>query len=116
MGLMRSAMKDLKKSLGAGALQPLVNLLSQARELMATRLLGKDIWTKAQESLHLLEEKFYADLLTLAREEGLIPAECEIDRGRGAVPFVCATSHYLWQLVQWVDMLDWDYEVGIFMV
>jgi len=129
--LMRSAMKDLKKSLGAGALQPLVNLLSQARELMAgteeegkmkelvdgmaTRLLGKDIWTKAQESLHLLEEKFYADLLTLAREEGLIPAECEIDRGRGAVPFVCATSHYLWQLVQWVDMLDWDYEVGIFM-
>ena len=129
--LMKTAMKDLKKSLEAGALQPLVNLLSQARELMAgteeegkmkelvdgmaTRLLGKDIWIKGQESLHLLEENFYADLLRLAREEGLIPAECEVDRGRGAVPFVCATSHYLWQLLEWVEMLNWDYEVGIFM-
>ena len=70
--LMRAAMKDLKKSLEAGAIQPLANLLSQARELMtgteeegkmkelmdamATRLLGKDIWGEAQESLHDLEE------------------------------------------------------------
>ena len=79
--LMRTAMKDLKRSLEAGAVQPLVNLLSQARELMtgteeegkmkelvdamATRLLGKDIWRKAQESLHALEEKFYTELVTL---------------------------------------------------
>ena len=86
--LMRAAMKDLKKSLEAGAIQPLVNLLSQARELMtgteeegkmkelmdamATRLLGKDIWREAQESLHALEEKFYAKLVTLARGQGKI--------------------------------------------
>ena len=79
--LMRTAMKDLKRSLEAGAIQPLVNLLSQARELMtkteeegkmnelvdamATRLLGKDIWREAQESLHALEEKFYTELVTL---------------------------------------------------
>ena len=126
--LLKTAMKDLKKSLEAGAMEPLVGLLSQARELMtgtgeglelvdgmATKLLGKDIWTKAQQSLHLLEEKFYADLLTLARREGLIPVECEVDRGRGAVPFVCATSHLLWHFQEWVEMLDWDHEVGIFM-
>ena len=44
-----------------------------------------------------------------------IPSECEIDRGRGAVPFVCATSHILWYFHEWVYMLDWDYEVGIFL-
>jgi len=129
--LARTALKDLKKSLEAGAIRPLVSLLSQARELMngmeeeekvkelvdgmAERLLGQDIWTKAQESLHVLEENFYADLLSLARGQELIPSQCEIDRGRGAIPFVCATSHYLWHFLDWVHMLNWDYEVGIFM-
>ena len=129
--LARTALKDLKKSLEAGAIRPLVTLLSQARELMngmeeeekvkelvdgvAKRLLGQDVWSKAQESLHSLEEKFYADLLSLARGQELIPSECEIDRGRGAIPFVCATSHYLWHFLDWVHMLNWDHEVGIFM-
>ena len=130
--LMRTAMKDLKKSLEAGAIQPLVNLLSQVRELItgteeeeakmkdlvdgiAARLLSKDVWRKSQESLHALEEKFYAELVSLARGQGLIPSECEIDRGRGAFPFVCATSQLLWHFFDWVHMMDWDYEVGIFM-
>ena len=125
--LMRTAMKDLKKSLEAGASQPLVHLLNQARELItgteegakmkelvANKLLGTNIWRKAQEKLHALEEKFYTELVTLARQ-GLIPSECWIDRGRGAVPFVFATSHLLWQFHDWVYMLDWDYEVGIFL-
>ena len=41
-------------------------------DAMATRLLGKDIWREAQESLHALEEKFYAKLVTLARGQGKI--------------------------------------------
>ena len=126
--LMRTAMKDLKKSLEAGASQPLVHLLSQARELItgteegakmkelvANKLLGTNIWRKAQEKLHALEEKFYAELLTLARGQELISSDCEIDLGRGATPIVCATSEYLWHFLDWVHMLDYDYEVGIFM-
>ena len=129
--LLKAAMTDLKKGLEAGAMGPVVDLLTQARKLVvkidegevndlmpggiAVRLLGQDFWVEAQQSLHFLEEKFYSELLALARGEGLIPAECEVDRGRGAVPFVCAASHFLWDLLEWVGMVDWDYEVGIFM-
>ena len=128
LGLLRRALKDLKKSIEAGAVDPLTNMLGKAKELMAmpeeeaktlmdsltVRMLGDDIWSKAEEGLRLLEVNFYTGLLALAREEGLIPAQCEIDRGRGATPFVCATSHYLWQFQHWVDFLEWDHEVGIF--
>ena len=128
LGLLRRALKDLKKSIEAGAVEPLTNMLGQAKGLMAmpeeeaktlmdgltVRMLGDDIWSKAEEGLRLLEVNFYTGLLALAREEGLIPARCEIDRGRGATPFVCATSHYLWQFQHWVHFLEWDHEVGIF--
>ena len=128
LGLLRRALKDLKKSIEAGAVEPLTNMLGKAKELMTmpeeeaktlldgltVRMLGDDLWSKAEEALRLLEENFYTGLLALAREEGLIPARCEIDRGRGATPFVCATSHYLWQFQHWVDFLEWDHEVGIF--
>ena len=128
LGLLRRALKDLKKSIEAGAVDPLTNMLGKAKELMAmpeeeaktlmdsltVRMLGDDLWSKAEEGLRLLEVNFYTGLLELAREEGLIPAQCEIDRGRGATPFVCATSHYLWQFQHWVDFLEWDHEVGIF--
>ena len=128
LGLLRRALKDLKKSIEAGAVEPLTKMLGEAKELMAmpeeeaktllddltVRMLGDDLWSKAEEGLRLLEANFYTGLLALAREEGLIPARCEIDRGRGATPFVCATSHYLWQFQHWVDFLEWDHEVGIF--
>ena len=128
LGLLRRALKDLKKSIEAGAVEPLTNMLGKAKMLMAmpeeeaktlmdgltVRMLGDDLWSKAEEALRLLEANFYTGLLALAREEGLIPARCEIDRGRGATPFVCATSHYLWQFQHWVDFLEWDHEVGIF--
>ena len=128
LGVLTKALKYLKKGLEAGAMEPLVNMLSQAKALMtmpeeemkslmdvlAARLLGDDIWSKMQELLDLLVENFYAGILALGRNEGLIKADCEIDRGRGATPFVCATSHYLWQFQYWVDFLEWDHEVGIF--
>ena len=128
LGVLTKALKYLKKGLEAGAMEPLVNMLSQAKALMtmpeeemkslmdvlAARLLGDDIWSKMQEGLDLLVEIFYAAILELGRNEGLIKADCEIDRGRGATPIVCATSHLLWQFQHWIHFLEWDHEVGIF--
>ena len=128
LGLLRRALKDLKKSIEAGAVEPLTKMLGKAKELMTmpeeeaktlldgltVRMLGDDIWSKMQEGLDLLVENFYAAILALGRNEGLIKADCEIDRGRGATPIVCATSHLLWQFQHWIHLLEWDHEVGIF--
>ena len=131
LALLDTLLESLKWSLEAGSMEKVAKLVEGVMDLqegvmagteqelvqgLATRLQGQEVWEEAEVVMHRIEQEMYAEVLRLGRELGIIPEECEVDLGRGAVPLICTTSTILWEVLYELWGLEEDYEVGMFKV